>query len=171
MSARAPWDATLIAVLSLAAAGGAWWWHDRALQHDAVRVSEESSQQVKEKFPMPEGIQAEASASQTILGAVVQANPFAPDRRPSKLPDAEDDEPAPPPPPPKATFIYKGRVSMGSGQRAVLEDATTKKTHFLQVGQEVAGVKVLDIEETRVILSDLKSNEEIIVQLSQTKPR
>jgi hypothetical protein len=58
---------------------------------------------------------------------------------------------------------------MGTKQRAVLQDVTSQKTYFLQLGQEVAGFKVLDIAENRVLLSDPHTQEEVVVPIT-TKP-
>jgi hypothetical protein len=63
-------------------------------------------------------------------------------------------------------FVYKGRINVGSRQRAILEDAAARKTYFLEVGQAVAGFKVLDIAENRVVLSDPQTNQEVVVSLS-----
>ena len=55
---------------------------------------------------------------------------------------------------------------MGAVRRAIVEDAANKKTYFLQVGQEVAGFKVLDIDESQVILSDLNTQKQMVVSRS-----
>ena len=62
-------------------------------------------------------------------------------------------------------FIYKGRINLGKRQRAVVEETTAKKTYFLEVGQEVAGLKVLDIAENRVVLSDVHTSKEVEASL------
>ena len=63
-------------------------------------------------------------------------------------------------------FIYKGRINLGKKQRAVIEETTAKKTYFLEVGQAVAGFKVLDIQEKQVILSDPQTSKEVAVSLA-----
>ena len=169
---RTPWDAVAVALLAWAGVGGAWLWRDGVLENDHAGKSTEPWQQVRTRYPMPEAFHLEPEPSTALLQAVVQANPFSAERRAAKL-TLSDDKSAPPPPaaPPKPQFIFKGRVVMGALQRAIVEDTTTKKTYFLQVGQEVAGFKVLDIQESRVILSDLKTNEELTLSLTVTKTR
>ncbi len=169
---RVPWDAVAVALVAWLGVGGAWMWRDTVLERDRAAKSTEPWQQVRTRYPMPEAFHLEPEPSTALLQAVVQANPFSSERRAAKL-SLSDDQSAPPPPvvPPKPQFIFKGRVIMGAVQRAIVEDNTIKKTYFLQVGQEVAGFKVLDIQETRVILSDLKTNEELTLSLTVTKTR
>ena len=60
-------------------------------------------------------------------------------------------------------FLYKGHVDLGKRQRAIVAETTTGKTYFLEVGQEVAGFKVLDISRTEVVLSDVKTAQQIVI--------
>ena len=168
--ARMPMDAVVVALLAWAAAAGAWAWHGHVLQHDRGALPAEPWEQVREKHPMPAPFEIDADGSSALLEAVVKANPFSPERRRVRVVTADDAQPPPKPPEPKRQFAFKGRVTMGTAVRAIIEDVNAKKTHFLQVGQEVAGFKVLDIQETRVILSDSKSHEELSLSLSQAKP-
>ena len=97
--------------------------------------------------------------------AVVQANPFSPQRRFVPPPTTGGSAGAASPPIDKAQFLYKGQISVGKRQRAIMENTTTRKTHFLEVGQEVAGFKVLDIAQNQVVLSDLQLHEDVVVPL------
>ena len=100
--------------------------------------------------------------------ALVRANPFSPQRRLKPPPSGGETgggsgEPVAAP---KPKFFFKGRIDLGKRQRAIVEDTTSHKTYFLEVGQEVAGFKVLDIAENRVVLSDLQTKQEVVVSLS-----
>ena len=55
---------------------------------------------------------------------------------------------------------------MGNQQRAIVEEGASHKTYFLQVGQTVAGFKVLDIGQKQVVLSNLATQEELVVSLA-----
>jgi|GEM_PF-3165679 len=169
---RVPWDAIASALLLIALGVGLWMWQGHVAHLAKKLMPQESWSHVKERFPMPEPLIPAAELSADVLEGVVRANPFSPDRRRVEQPEVAEAPVAPPPPPP-AQFVYKGRVVMGDKQRAILEETTAKKTYFLQVGQEVAGFKVLDISETRVLLSDSQKHEDIEVALTDphaTKP-
>lgn len=63
-------------------------------------------------------------------------------------------------------FIYKGRIMLGGMPRAILEEVWSKKTHFLQLGHTVAGFKLVDMTENHVVLSNVKTNESVVVPLT-----
>lgn len=155
--------ACLLAVLT----GGLWQWQQQVRRTLPPVLATEPWQQVREQYPAPHEFAYAGELPEAFLKGFIRANPFSPQRR--KVPetpgaggDAVPAASAPPPP----QFIFKGRVLMGTKQRAVLEDAAAKKTYFLQVGQEVAGFKVLDIAETQVVLSTPNSEEPLLLRLT-----
>ncbi len=163
----------VIAVCCLLMLGAVWVWRGSVFRAQRMEVRSESWERLKEDYPIPEAGGARAQLSAEALDGTIQANPFSSERRLK-----------PPPPdaggageeggvalPPASKFVYKGQIKLGARVRAIVEDLSAKKTFFLEVGQEVAGCKVLDIAENRVLLSDLKTNEEIVVSLtSATNP-
>ena len=117
---------------------------------------------------MPLELAEAQKLSPEIFEAIISANPFSPVRRiapPSGAPGSGD-RPADVTASPTPEFTYKGLITLGSRQRAILEEVATHKTHFLEVGQDVAGFKVLDIAENRVVLSDPQTKEEIVVSVA-----
>ena len=117
---------------------------------------------------MPPELTDAQKVSPEIFEAIISANPFSPVRR-IATPSGESrpgEGPAELTAPPKPQFAYKGLIKLGNRQRAILEETTTHKTHFLEVGQEVAGFKVLDIAENRVVLSDPQTKEELVVSVA-----
>ncbi len=169
----APWDAIVMAGGLAVVAAAAWHWQASVQHRQRVPALTESWERAQEQFPLPTTLLSAMDSSGTgrpreSLAAVVKANPFSPQRR-TVLPAA------PPggaggsggsPSAPAAALVYKGRVSLGTIQRAIVEDGTAKKTYFLQVGQEVAGYKVLDISESEVVLSDSKSQDKLVLRLT-----
>ena len=163
--------AVVLAVLAV----GAWGWHTSVFRTQPIEVKGESWDRVKETYPLPgEAPPRSPTVSPDLVEALVHANPFSPERRlnPPPLPDATESggasSAAKEPPAPK--FAYKGGVNLGKRQRAIVEDTANHKTYFLEVGQEVAGFKVLDIAENRVVLSDPQTHEEVVVSLATTAP-
>ena len=152
-----------LAVTTAVVAFASWRWQASIVRAQPTKTIEEAWEQVKEAYPLPQGAAPRASFSDEMADALVSANPFSPKRR-FVLPPATEGtggkliEPLQP-----AAFIYKGQISVGSRQRAILENTATQKTHFLEVGQEVAGFKVLDIAQTQVVLSNLHTHEEVVV--------
>jgi len=65
----------------------------------------------------------------------------------------------------QARTVFERMLATGRGARAIVEEATSGKTHFLEIGQSVAGFKVLDISESRVVLSDPQTGEEVVVSV------
>ena len=165
---KAPWDAMGMAVVAVGIAVGAWHWRSHAVRIAHPPSTEEPWQQVRERYPTPSASdEAAAEVPDALLQGIVKANPFSPERHRANQPPEEatpDAKTEPAVVPPK--FVYKGHLVMGAKQRAIVEDVNTKKTHFLQVGQEVAGFKVLDITEQQVILSDPQSSEPITLTLT-----
>lgn len=164
--------ATLLAMAGLfgAAALGAWWWRSLVFQAQPAQLSGEAWEQIRQDYPLPEEPQAPASIAKERLEALIRANPFSPERL-AAAPAAGPDQsaaggPDTPGAPPRPVFAYKGRVDLGRRQRAILEDTAARKTYFLEVGQEVAGFKVLDIAENQVVLSDPQTHEDVIITLT-----
>ena len=149
---------------------GSWCWQRGIVRAHAVEVTSDSWDRVKTEYPIFENLPEAQSLSSEKVDAVIRANPFSPKRRLAPPPSGGDSqtgggtssEPATP------KFIYKGRVNLGNRQRAIVEETTAHKTYFLEVGQEVAGFKVLDIAENRVVLSDPQTNKEVVVSLAST---
>ena len=142
-------------------------WRGAVVRAQRVEVAGESWERIKDDYPpLPEPAEPSALAAE-FFDAVLQANPFSPQRRPVSAAEetgapggaAGPSVSAPITP----EFLYKGHVDLGKRQRAIVEETTTGKTYFLEVGQEVAGFKVLDISRTEVILSDIKTAQQIVI--------
>jgi len=151
---------------------GTWYWQRAVHRRAGPSVVEEPWEHVQERFPLPSESVHIAELSGDLASVIVSANPFSPKRRQipppaSQQAQGQGAELAPPPPP---QFVYRGRIVLGTTERAVLEEAMTKKTYFLQAGQEVRGFKVLDMTEDRVVLSDTQTNEEVIVPMRVAVP-
>src|SRR6476620_7050060 len=82
---------------------------------------------------------------------------FSPSRRPPAPPPAPPpivqaaEPPAPPPPPPN--LVLCGVVMDGEGARAVVRSGADKKLVRAQIGDEIDGWKVSQIEGRKVVLS------------------
>lgn len=169
----ASWRAFMPTV-AMAVATMVMWRVDRDVARRVPSVGPSiSDQELSERFPMPPPFVLPSEEASALLRVAVEAAPFSPERH--YVPEPETSAAAggagsvaaalPP------IFVYKGQIVMGAVKRAVLEDSRAGKTHFLQVGQEVAGFKVLDIDENRVVLSDLKTQDSMTVSRSpQTAP-
>ena len=174
MNANKPSSSTMLwlpaGVVLLAV--GAWWWRGGVFRSQQTRLPAEAWEQVRQSYPLPHDIQETRTVSSRLAETVLQANPFSPKRR--EAPPSPDDEGAGDqghaPILPAPQFVYKGHIHLGQRQRAIVEDTNSRKTHFLEVGQEVTGFKVLDISEHQVVLSDLQTNEEVVLSLT-AKPR
>jgi len=161
-----PWDAIGLAIGAVLLAAMAWGWtHAIHQRHKSPSVTE-PWQHVTERFPISDHFKQAPEIPAAILQAVIRANPFSPQRRLAPVSPTPSAEIERPPPPPSPQFIYKGRLLMGAKQRAILEEVTSKKTHFLQVGQEVAGFQVLEIADNQVVLKHSQTNEELVVSLT-----
>lgn len=156
------------ALLLAGVMAGAWWWRAAIFQTKRVEIRDDGGERVKDVYPIAADVPAVPALPTETVEAVVRANPFSPQRR--LKPPAPDTGTgggsggAPTPPAPK--FVFKGRIDLANRRRAIVEETTTHKTHFLEVGQEVAGFKVLDISENRVVLSDVRTREEVVVSLA-----
>ena len=150
---------------------GAWRWQLGVFR--AARAEEhlkmDAWEQVKTQFPLPAEPSPTQALSAELVEAVVSANPFSPQRGTQAGPASggsegnDSDGRTAEPPAPK--FVYKGRINVGSRRRAIVEDTAAHKTYFLEVGQEVAGFKVLDISEKQVVLSDPETPQELVIPL------
>jgi len=170
-TSRAPMESAIVFAIGMAVlAAGTWGWHARVFQARQVQPLKESWEHVKEDYPLPQKPADVAPVSLKAAEAVVESNPFSPQRRqvPPKTDETGHTGPAGAAQVLAPKFIYKGGINLGKRQRAIVEDTNNHKTYFLEVGQEVAGFKVLDIAENQVVLSDLHSNEKLIVSLSAT---
>lgn len=87
---------------------------------------------------------------------MLPTDPFSPARVPSPSPEAgnEGQPTGFPPAPPKPQWLYKGAMTLGGQRRAVIEDVKSGDTKFVQVGDALGELKVLDIIEDRVVLSN-----------------
>jgi hypothetical protein len=144
-----------------------WHWQGRVTQTRRADWTGEPWDRVRDAYPMLSDPPALAAVSKELMEGMVRANPFSSKRRlvtPAigMEPDGQAAGPVKPPPP---VFMFKGRVKLGQRVRAIVQEIGSQKTYFLEVGQAVAGFKVLDIAENRVVLSDPISNEAIDVSL------
>lgn len=161
--------AAVSALLVAAALVGAWRLSIKPGGNQTLPA--EAWQSVKDAYPLPPQQPSDIAVPTETFTSVLEANPFSRQRRQAitqsdQAPGADaGGQPAAPPAP---KFVYKGRMQLGSRQRAILEDTAVKKTYFLEVGQEVADFKVLDIDEKRVLLSEPQTHEEVAVPLAST---
>ena len=170
---RAASSAPALAACLAVIAAGAWQWQRSVFRvaRTQEHLTMEAWEQVKTQYPLPAEPSPAPVISAELFDAVVGANPFSPQRR---APAGAAGGPGGgglgggggtvEPPAPK--FVYKGRINVGSSRRAIVEDTTAHKTYFLEVGQEVAGFKVLDIAEKQVVLSDSQSQQELVLSLA-----
>ncbi len=155
------------AVALAMAAGAAWLWRRQVLSVPPPQLPRESAAQAQTRYPLPGEDLEPPRLSREALMTVIEANPFSAQRRakPSAGGAAgggpDQGQVAAPP-----QFVYKGQVQLGTRRRAILEEVTSKKTHFLEVGQSVAGFKLLDILDDRVLLSEPQTSQEVVVFLS-----
>lgn len=142
-----------------------WWWQAN-LPSTESRTERGLWREAKKRYPTPASVEF-VSLSPEMLQGIITGNPFSPDRgrvTPQGGSSENVTQQIPKPVEPKEpVFIYKGSVKLGARLRAIVEDVEIGKTHFLEVGQEVAGYKVLDIAENRVVLSHPKTQENIEV--------
>ncbi len=161
----------MLAGMMVVIAAAASWWRLSLLHAPSAAVPRDRWERVQQEYPLPPDEMPTVTGAAEVAESLVAANPFSPERRrvppqqPGEAGAGEASTPSTPPPP---KFAYKGRVRLGARQRAVVEETVAHKTYFLEVGQEVAGFKVLDIDEKRVLLSDLQTHEEVVVSLTST---
>jgi hypothetical protein len=168
MSAR-PSSAALLALGACLLGVTVWIWRWQAgiSPADDLSLKAEPWDGVKQRYPAVEEAIRVSPLSVELIETVVSAQPFSPQRRltPTAQPSAGGEDAVGAPEPAAPVFRFKGRINVGARQRAIIEETTGGKTHFLEVGQDVAGFKVLDIAENRVVLSDIHTHEELIVSL------
>ena len=98
-----------------------------------------------------------AAQSLEQLSTILDRPLFSPTRRPPAPPPAPPpivqaaEPPAPPPPPPN--LVLFGVVMDGEGARAVVRAGADKKLVRAQIGDEIDGWKVSQIEGRKVVLS------------------
>jgi general secretion pathway protein N len=98
-----------------------------------------------------------AAQSLEQLSTILDRPLFSPTRRPPAPPPAPPpivqaaEPPAPPPPPPN--LVLFGVVMDGEGARAVVRSGADKKLVRAQIGDEIDGWKVSQIEGRKVVLS------------------
>lgn len=160
-----------LAVTTVVVALATWRWQASIFRAQPTTVIEDAWERVKDAYPLPQDVAKRVPISGETAEAVVRANPFSPQRRFVPPAPRADTGSGIAVTPEQARFVYKGQISVGTHQRAILENTTTQKTHFLEVGQEVAGFKVLDITQNQVILSDLQTHEDIVVPLVSSDKR
>ena len=149
-------------------AAGTWGWRASLVRVKPVEPSGDQWEHVREKYPLPEEPADLSPIAPGTAEAIISANPFSQKRR-ALPPPAElgtSGTPGEVPEPERPQFAYKGRIAVGSRERAIVENLTTHKTHFLELGQEVAGFKVLDIDENRVVLSDPQTHQEVVLSVT-----
>ena len=163
----------LAAVLVVITAMTLWWrigvFRARAKPSG---VTDGAWEQVKEAYPLPHDHTRSPTFSRASAGAVMEANPFSPQRRavPPTSGGGGEEEPGIIIEPPRPKFTFKGQITVGKQLRGIVEDTNTGKTLFLEVGQEVAGLKVLDISQRQVVLWDPSTQEELVVTLPLAGP-
>jgi hypothetical protein len=82
---------------------------------------------------------------------------FSPTRRPPAPPPppVAQAPPPPPPPPPPPNLVLLGVVMDGEGARAVVRSGADRKLLRAQIGDDIEGWKVSQIEGRKVVLSSL----------------
>lgn len=160
-----PVDAIVLAVVCAGTSLTAWQWQRAMQQRQPSALVSEHWEHVHELFPAPDPFRLPSDTAPEVLQGVVRANPFSRGRRhvpppPSGAAEGAPEKPLPP------QFAFKGRVVMGTKQRAVLEDRRAKKTHLVQAGQEIEGFTVVEIAEDHVVLSNHKTAEQLNIPLA-----
>ncbi len=74
-------------------------------------------------------------------------------------------------PPAEATLRFRGRVVLGGRQMAVIETTASQETFFVAVGQEIEGLKVVDINEERVIVSQSPDQQITLRLADESQPK
>jgi hypothetical protein len=95
-----------------------------------------------------------AAQSLDQLSSTLERPLFSPSRRPPPPPPPVAQAPPPPaPPPPPPNLVLFGVVMDGEGARAVVRSGADKKLVRAQIGDEIDGWKVSQIEGRKVVLS------------------
>jgi general secretion pathway protein N len=91
------------------------------------------------------------------LTATLDRPLFSPGRRPPAPPPPPPVQAAAPPPPPPSppNLILLGVVMDGEGARAIVREGAEKKVLRAQIGDDIGGWKVSQIEGRKVVLSSL----------------
>ena len=163
----------MVSIILILLATATWVWHSLIIQHKPLEIAPDNWEHVKQQYPFPATDIGKEQLSHETAEVLLQSNPFSPLRKPiSESEKGTTDTPSEPvaPPPKSLVFTYKGRVSIGGQERSIMQETTTKKTYFLQVGQAVAEFKVLDITQNQVVLSNLTTHEELVVSLASSAP-
>lgn len=161
------WEGVVGAGCCVLLAGAAFSWQRAVFQRQKIPRLTEPWEHVQNEFPLPEPLKETSEVSEPLLQAVLHANPFSRERQPVvPAPTVGDQAALTPPTPPPPQFVYKGRVLMGTMQRAIIQETQSKKTYFLQVGQEVAGFTVREISESQVVLFDPSASQEVVLPIS-----
>jgi general secretion pathway protein N len=120
------------------------YWTTAALGADAAAPAQDSSG-VAPSNPL-------AAQSLERLSATVDRPLFSPSRRPPPRPVAQ--APAPPAPPaPPPDLVLTGIVMDGESARAVVRLGAEKKILHAQIGDDIGGWKVSQIEGRKLVLS------------------
>jgi general secretion pathway protein N len=120
------------------------YWTTAALAADAPAPAQDSSS-VTLSNPL-------AAQSLERLSATVDRPLFSPSRRPPPGPVAQAPEPtAPPPPPPD--LVLSGIVMDGESARAIVRVGAEKKVVRAQIGDDIGGWTVSQIEGRTLVLS------------------
>jgi hypothetical protein len=96
-----------------------------------------------------------AAQSMERLSATVDRPLFSPSRRPTPIPPVgQDPEPAQaPPPPPPPSLVLSGVVMDGESARVIVLVGAERRILRAQIGDEIDGWKVSQIEGRRLVLS------------------
>lgn len=158
---------TAAALTLLTGAIAAAWWRVSVSRATADALPRETWERVKEAYPLPTEEPLIKGRTSERAATLIDVNPFSPLRGQAAFAVGQPGQGAVLSATAAAEprFAYKGRVQLGARRRAVVEEMTAGKTYFLEVGQAVAGFKVLDIDEKRVLLSDPQTHEEVAVPL------
>lgn len=161
-------SAMVVSIILGLLAGGLMVWEKSVRRHPlAPDIKPDVWKHIEEHFPIPPSKAIPLMVSGKMLEGIVATNPFSPLRgKETASSGVVADTQAPIPV--EAQWIYKGRIALGKRQRAILENTTTGKTHFLEVGQAVAGFKLLDMSEGQVILSDEQTDKHVVLSLTST---
>jgi general secretion pathway protein N len=120
------------------------YWTSAALGADAPAPAQDSSN-VTLSNPL-------AAQSVERLSATVDRPLFSPSRRPPPEPAAQGPEPAAPPAPPP-NLVLSGIVTDGQNARAVVRVGAEKKILHAQIGDNIEGWTVSQIEGRTLVLS------------------
>ena len=159
---RAAYAQVMLAGAFALCAAAAWSWQ-ATVRARGGEATDEAWERVKRTYPIDETTPALPRLAPEVVTRVLSTNPFSEQRQPIDEPATSGSAALPVTAP---QFLYKGRINMGQRQRAIVEETGSHKTYFLEVGQAVAGFKVLDITENRVVLSNPVSQAEVVVSLN-----